>query len=535
MAACSSNRMDEPRHSELISALRNPAAYEHPAESVEVRETHISWVLLAGPFAYKIKKPVDFGFLDFSDLDKRRLFCEEELRLNRRLAPDLYLAVVPISGDPRNPRFGGAGVPIEFAIKMRRFDQAALFDRLSRDGRLSSEHLDELAETLARFHASINRGTAEDAHGLPENIFGAAEQNFVHIAPLLDSPADIAALENLRAWSSGEYSRQRETMLARKAAGFIRECHGDLHLGNIVLIDGRPTPFDGIEFNEDLRWIDTMSELAFLVMDLEVRGKRDLAFRFLNRYLEITGDYRGLSLLNYYRVYRAMVRAKIAQLTRAHAGDAAKRQELLLLYRQYIEYASGLIRPRKPALLITHGFSGSGKSSVAGRIAERLPAIRLRSDLERKRLAGFGERADTGSTFGAGVYTADMTRRTYGYLLDTAEGILKSGLSVIVDATFLKREQRMAHKKLAERTGAAFLILDCQAPVATLKSRIEARALLGKDPSEADTAVLDHQLAAHDALTREEQLDALTIDAGGLVSIDELLDKICRIADRPPG
>ncbi|HYE37632.1 AAA family ATPase [Methylocaldum sp.] len=527
--------MDDAHYPELISALRNPAAYDHPAGPIEIRETHISWVLLTDPFAYKIKKPVDFGFLDFSTLDKRRLFCEAELRLNRRFAADLYLAVVPIAGDPQNPRINGTGTSIEFAIKMRRFDEAALFDRLCQDDRLSPEHVDKLAELLAQFHASIDRSTAEDAHGLPENIYGAAEQNFIHIGPLRDDPVDAAKLEAVRAWTSESYSRCRETMLARKTADFVRECHGDLHLGNIVLIDDRPTPFDCIEFNEDLRWIDVMSELAFLVMDLEVKGKRDLAFRFLNRYLELTGDYGGLGLLDYYRVYRAMVRAKIAQLTRASTGDTAKQRELLALYRRYIDYASSLIQPQKPALLITHGFSGSGKSYIAGQIAERLPAIRLRSDLERKRLAGFDEHANTGSTLDAGIYTADMTRRTYRYLLDTAEDILKSGLSVIVDAAFLKLDQRATHRTLAERIGAAFLILDCQAPIATLKSRIEARAQLGKDPSEANLKVLENQIAAHDALTEEERRDTLTIDTSGPVSFDELLKKIYLSTGKSPG
>jgi aminoglycoside phosphotransferase family enzyme/predicted kinase len=527
--------MDDARYPELISALRNPAAYDHPVDTVEIRETHISWVLLTGPYAYKIKKPVDFGFLDFTTLDKRRRFCEEELRLNRRLAPNLYLAVVPIAGDPRNPRIGVSGAPIEFAIKMRRFDEAALFDRLCQDDRLSAEHMDKLAETLARFHACVNRSTAEDAHGLPEHIHDTAEQNFTHIEPLQDDPDDLAKLETVRAWTSEAYSRCREAMLARKAAGFVRECHGDLHLGNIVLIDDEPTPFDCIEFSEDLRWIDVMSELAFLVMDLEVKGKRNLAFRLLNRYLEVTGEYRGLSLFDYYRVYRAMVRSKIAQLTRASSRDTAKQQELLELYRRYLDYASGLIRPPKPALLITHGFSGSGKSYIAGQIAECLPAIRLRSDLERKRLAGFDAHANTGSTIDAGIYTADMTRRTYDYLLDTAEVILKSGLSVIVDATFLKHEQRESQRRLAERLAAPFLILDCQAPIATLKSRIESRALQGRDPSEADLSVLDHQLAAHDEFTEKEQRDTLMIETIEAVSVDELLKKIGLITNKSPG
>lgn len=515
--------MPEPPHPPPIEGLLNPTAYNHPADAVGLIETHISWVLLAGEFAYKLKKPVDFGFLDFSTLDRRRACCEEELRLNRRYAPDVYLAVVPITGDAEHPRMNGSGTALEYAVKMRRFDETQVFDRLASGHRLLPEYFDALAETVAAFHAAIGRATAADAHGLPEHQQQAAEFNFSKIRPLLDDPADMAPLDTLETWTHAEYARREPFLRQRKNEGFVRECHGDLHLGNIVLIDGRPTLFDGIEFSEDLRWIDTMSELAFLVMDLEVNGAGTLAYRFLNRYLEMAGDYAGLVLFDYYRLYRAMVRAKIAQLTRAQLEDSDKREEMVARYRSYVDYGLELIQPRKPQLLITYGVSGSGKSYLAARLAEGLPAIRLRSDVERKRLAGFLAEARTGSTLGDGIYGAGMTERTYRHLADTAEALLNAGHSVIVDATFLKREQRDEQRRVAERCGADFRILDCQAPVEVLRERIRARAAVGNDPSEADLSVLEYQIAHREPLGEDERACTLAVTTGGELAVDEML------------
>lgn len=521
-----SSTAPEPAYPPLIQGLLRPEAYDHPADSIRIVETHISWVLLAGEFAYKIKKPVDFGFLDFSTPDRRRFCCEEELRLNRRYAPELYLAVVPVTGNTANPHLGGSGTAIEYAVKMRRFDQAQLFDHLARARQLLPECVDRLAETIAAFHATIDRATPRDGHGLPEHQQDAAEFNFTTIGPLLDDTDDIAHLNKLRTWTLAEYSRLEPVLRQRKHEGFVRECHGDLHLGNIVLIDGHPTLFDGIEFNEELRWIDVSSELAFLAMDLEVNGAGLLASRLLNRYLEITGDYAGLAPFDYYRLYRAMVRAKITQLARAQTGDSGKRTDLLVRYRSYIDYGLKLIRPRNPLLLITHGLSGSGKSHLAARLAEHLPAIRLRSDVERKRLAGFAAEARTGSDLDSGIYGADMTEKTYRHLTHLAEILLNAGHSVIVDATFLKREQRERQRRTAERTGAGFLILDCQAPVEILKDRIHARSRTGGDPSEADVAVLETQLARQETLDEDERLHSLPVNTAGELSIAGVLERI---------
>lgn len=502
----------EPDPPRLIEGLRRPDAYGHPVDSVALAETHISWVLLAGEFAYKIKKPVDFGFLDFTTVERRKFYCEEELRLNRRYAPDLYLAVVPIVGSAAQPKFGGPGIPLDYAVKMRRFDPSQTFDHLAAAQALRPEYLDTLAETLAAFHANTARATPEDGHGLPDHQRRAAEFNFTTIRPGLDDAADIARLNALQAWTREEYGRCEALFWRRKREGFIRECHGDLHLGNIVLMDGNPILFDGIEFNEDLRWIDVLSELAFLVMDLEANRSPNLAWRLVNRYLAITGYYEGVALFNYYRLYRALVRAKIALLTRSKIMDFQERADLFARYRAYVDYGANLIRTRKPRLFITHGLSGSGKSYLSARLAESMSAIHLRSDVERKRLVGLAMGARTGSAEADGMYGAEMTKETYRRLADLAETLLKAGYSVIVDATFLRREQRDQQRRLAGRCGVDFLVLDCRAPEDLLRRRILERAAAGDDPSEADVSILRHQIANREPLADDEWECVRTVD-----------------------
>lgn len=512
--------MPEPPRPPWLGGLLRPAAYGHPSGPVQLAETHISWVLLAGEFAYKIKKPVDFGFLDFSTLERRQAACQAELRLNRRHAPDLYLAVVPIVGDPRQPRMDGPGTPIEYAVKMRRFDADALFGTMAETGNLLPQHIDALAAHLAAFHDGIAQASASDGHGLPEQQRRAAEFNFTQLRPLLGSPADSADLDILRTWTEAEYIRLEPRLAQRKRDGFIRECHGDLHLGNIALIDGRPTLFDAIEFSEALRWIDTLDELAFVVMDLEARGCPALAYRLLNQTLEITGDYAGMALFDYYRLYRALVRAKIAALSWQPTGDPAQRAALHARCRRYLDYGLRLIQPKPPRLYITHGLSGSGKSQLAARLAETLPAIRLRSDVERKRLAGLSATARSDGALGAGLYGPDMTARTYGRLAELGGILLEAGYPVVMDATFLQREHRETQRHLAERHSARFLILDCQAPPETLRARVRARHLAGTDASEADLAVLDRQTARREPLGGDERGYALVVDMGGKVSVE---------------
>ena len=287
----------------LVAALRNPACYPHPAEQVEVIETHISYVLLSGAYAYKIKKAVALGFLDFSTLARRRMYCEEELRLNRRLAPELYLAVVAITGPPDVPRFAGNGEAIEYAVQMTRFSQEDLLDRQLAVGCLSPDMIDQLADQLADFHGGAERAPPDGRFGSPEAVWEPMAQNFAQLGKQLSDAAHRSRLADLEAWSRKRFSQLAGLLATRLRDGWIRECHGDLHLGNIARTGAGLRIFDCIEFDPGLRWIDVLNEIAFLTMDLEERGRADYGHRLLNRYLEANGDYSGLPLLAFYTVY----------------------------------------------------------------------------------------------------------------------------------------------------------------------------------------------------------------------------------------
>ena len=502
---------DEPAG--LIHSLHDPACYDHAIDPVRVIETHISWVLLTGEFAYKIKKPLNLGFLDFSSLDKRLRACGDEVQLNRRLAPAIYLDVVPITGTPAAPRINGSGEAFEYAVKMRQFPPDATLDRLDAQGGMTAQHVEAIATTLARFHLEdCARATPDSPWGSPDAIWRPVAQNFAQIAPHLDDPADREQLETLQHWSTAEHTRLAPLMAARKRDGFVRECHGDLHLGNLAWVNDRLLVFDCIEFNPELRWIDVQSEVAFCYMDLLQRGHAEWAWLFLNGWLERTGDYAGIVLLRYYAVYRALVRAKVNAI-RIGQTAGPERDAALADVRTLLQLAATLTQPLSRRLDITHGLSGSGKTTVTQNLMQTPGAIRLRSDVERKRLAGLDSLARSGSGVGEHLYAAAATRRTYEHLNQMACSLLDAGWPVIVDATFIARWQRDLLRETARTRGVAFHILDFEVPVATLRERILKRAHTGGDASEADLAVLQHQLDTEARLGADEQADRVGIDA----------------------
>jgi aminoglycoside phosphotransferase family enzyme/predicted kinase len=507
----------------LIEALQEPGRFDHPVERLELLETHISWVLLTGPYAYKIKKPVDLGFLDFSTLARRRHFCDEELRLNRRLAPRLYRDVVPITGSPSEPRVGGSGEPIEYAVRMVQFPQAALLDRVLAAGDLSPARVDAMARAIADFHAGAAVASPEQPYGEPDLVFQPVRENFIQVDPLVEAPVERARLERLRDWSINRYQELQDILRKRKDDGWIRECHGDLHLGNMLLDGDAVTAFDCLEFSPALRWIDVQSDLAFLLMDLAEHGADRLARRLLDGYLARTGDYGGLALLPFYRVYRALVRAKVAAIRLAQAGGNSG--EL----HDYLALAERLRRPRQPFLLITHGLSGSGKSHVAGALVERLGAVRLRSDVERKRLLGRDADSATPDADKAAVYGDQLTARTYDRLETLAHTVLDAGTPAIVDATFLKRGQRAAFAALADALRVPFAILDVATPEPVLAERLALRARDGDDPSEADLEVVALQRAAAEPLGDDERARTVLVD-GSALDADRLLEQLSRLA-----
>jgi aminoglycoside phosphotransferase family enzyme/predicted kinase len=462
-----------------------------PGQAVAVLETHISWVLVTPQHAWKLKKPLDLGFLDFRGLARRRHFCEEELRLNRRLAPQLYLAVQPVTGSLQHPRLGGAGPVLDWAVQMRAFDQAQLWDRLAAQGRLGATQVQALAEQLHRFQASAAVAGPAQAVGRASDWAAAMQDNFAVMNAAAQAWPDLApALAELQYWHATHFPAWAPLMAQRLASGHVREGHGDLHLGNVATVDGAPVVFDCIEFNEAFRWGDVMGELAFLAMDLHAHGLPALAWRFLDSSLALSGDHAGLPLLRWFMAYRALVRAKVAWLGWRQHGrelDAAA-------CRRYVATALQLARPDPaPRLVITHGFSGSGKSTAALALAQQLGGVRIRADVERKRLAGLAPHEPSGSALHQGLYSEAATQATYARLLQLARPVLAGGFSAILDASFLQRARRHEARALAAELGVAFEILDCHAPAALLQQRLSTRLALGSDASEATAEVLAAQ------------------------------------------
>ncbi len=480
----------------LVERLRRLLS-ERAGRPVRLAETHISWVLMDGEHAFKIKKPVNFGFVDFSSLQARRRFCEEEVRLNRRLAAELYLGVVAIRGSPEAPSFDGDGEPIEYAVKMRQFAAGELLSERLAAGTLTSQHVDRLAHKLAEFHETADVAPEGSAFGTAGTVVATALQTLAG----LEAQGMEGACAELRRWLESQARPLEPAWTQRKAQGRIRECHGDLHLGNAVVLQEQVTAFDCIEFDPALRWIDVISDTAFLVMDLVAHGRRDLGLRFLNAWLEGTGDYPGLPVLRWYLVCRAMVRALVQRLQPAPAASTP----------DYLGVALELARPGQPRLMITHGVSGSGKSYFSQRLLEQAGAIRIRSDVERKRLFGMKalerseDRVDS-------IYTPDATRRTYARLLELACVALDAGYPVIVDAAFLREEERSRFAAAARERGVPFAILACHAPTETLRERVRAREQRGDDPSEAGMDVLEAQRSYGEPLGEIER--AFAIDAG---------------------
>jgi aminoglycoside phosphotransferase family enzyme/predicted kinase len=490
--------------SPLVASLLRPEAYPHPVERVELLETHISWVFLTGTLAYKLKKPVDFGFLDFSTAPRREHFCHEELRLNRRLSAGLYLDVVPLHGPPEQASFCGDGPVIDHAVRMCQFPQSALLPAVLRRGELGEGLVDRFADDLARFQAEAAVAPAGGPHGSAAAVREPVVANVAALeaSPLLaDQPASPERLERLRRWADTEWQRLQPRFEQRLRLGRVRECHGDLHLGNLLLQNDHIVAFDCLEFSDTLRWIDVISEMAFLVMDLQDHGQQRLGQRLLNRWLEQTGDWGAMELWRWYACYRALVRAKVAAL----GGNGA-------LHR-YLELAERLITPRPPLLAITTGVSGLGKSRHSLAIAERLGWIRLRSDVERKRefgLWGIPAVAERSGDPYAPAITEELFARRLPAL---AEQLIRAGFPVVVDATFLRRLDRQQMAALAARLGVPFLILEPQASEQVARERIRRRGRHGRDPSDANEAVLEQQLAMAEPLDSQERQQVLAIEA----------------------
>jgi aminoglycoside phosphotransferase family enzyme/predicted kinase len=510
--------MTEERSARIVENLVRAGKFPHSVRAIEVIETHISWVLLTGDFAYKIKKPVSLGFLDFSTPESRRHFCAEELRLNRRYAPEIYLEVVDIGGSIDAPVMGSKkGAVLEVAVRMMQFPSDALISQQLADGRVSTQDMETFGVTLARLHADAPVAEPGTRQASRAAVFAPVEDNFRVLRSKCQDAALISVLEKIHRSVVAESERLGPVFERRQRQGCVRECHGDLHLSNIVRLHDRITPFDCLEFDPALRWIDVMNEVAFLFMDTLRLKRADLAYAFLNGYLGECGDYAGLEVLPFYVSYRALVRAKVRVLggLESAADDSA--------FHDYLELASQWVsRAENPALIITHGLSGSGKTVVSGKLMTALPAIRLRSDVERKRLFGYREHEQSLSDIAAGIYAAAAGEKTYERLMALAGIGLAAGFNVVVDAAFLEQSQRQRFRLLADEVGSDFVVLVCEAPVDELRERVGRRQRSGDDASEAGLAVLNSQLEHYQPLTEEDEARAVRVDSRNEMSGEDV-------------
>ncbi|MEN9216975.1 MAG: AAA family ATPase, partial [Gloeomargarita sp. HHBFW_bins_162] len=454
----------------LIQQMQRADFYPHPVGEIRMQQTHISWVMLTGDYAYKVKKPANFGFLDFSTLEKRQRFCYEELRLNQRLAPALYLEVLPITVDSQgNYRLGNGGEIVEYAIKMRQFDQQDLWLHCFAQGRLTIQDLEQLGEQIARFHQASPTNEYITNFGSIAMIKRVVDSNYEATETYVNDWGLTKEFQETRSFTDNYLLNHQEWFRERQTLGKIRECHGDLHLGNICFFQGHACVFDCIEFNEEFRLTDTVYDVAFLVMDLEFRGRTDLAYAFLNRYLELTGDYLAARLLPFYCSIRAYIRAKVNSFLSSDPGAPEPlRQEAKATAINYYQAAWRYSQRAKPQLFIMAGLSGSGKSTVARFISQKYGAIHIRSDAVRKHLGGI-PLTEKG---GAALYTGAMTERTYGELVQLALALLTEGQSVVLDAKYDRVDLRQRVLSAVQNMPVSVRIIYTYAPLDVLRERL---------------------------------------------------------------
>jgi len=502
---------------ELPDALLDRGAWPGAGGEVTLVETHISWVFLVDRLAYKVKKPVRLDFLDFSTQALRRHFCEEELRINRRFAPGLYLGLSRVVRTAGRLAVDCDGEDVDWAVRMQRFDRSQELDALVARDAVEGDALEEFGSRLAGQQKAAPVATAGSRWASPERNLKACRENFETLRRL--APASLRSrTDAFQRWTEERYAALEPRFDRRVADGRFRECHGDLHCANVVRHDDELWAFDALEFDPGLRWIDVANDMAFLYMDLRARGRDDLASALLDGWLAASGDFDALGVLPFYEAYRAGVRAKVAAIRGAQADGE---EETAGLHRQigtYLGDAERAMRAPDPVLVVTTGLSGSGKSWLASRLLAPLGAIRLRSDVERKRLAGLAADASSGGA----IYSPDMTRRTYARLEELARAALGDGFGVIVDAACLLASERQVFRALARELGVRHRLLWAEAGQATLESRLAARSSAGRDPYEAEAQVLALQQQVAEPPQAAERADTIRVDTDRPVDIEAL-------------
>jgi len=491
----------------LIQRMLQPDFYPHPVQDpVQIFQTHVSYVMTTGQFAYKVKKAVNFGFLDYSTLEKRHHFCEEEMRLNERGAgAEIYLGVVPISEENGEFVLGSDRHPIEYAVKMRQFPQETLLSSMAERGELTEDLLRQLAVEVAEFHRKSVTSNYIRSFGKVEQVREAFDENYEQTTGYIGGPQTQKQFDETQAFTDRFFAEQKDLFERRMEQGYIRECHGDIHLRNISYWHDQLLLFDCIEFNEPFRFVDVMYDIAYIVMDLDVRDRPDLRAAFLNAYVEETGDWEGLLVLPIYVSRQTYVRAKVASfLLDDPLASEADKQQAHETAAMYYKLAWKYTRMPQGRLMLMSGLSGSGKSTVAREIARQSGAIHIRSDAVRKHLGGIGIR-DRGD---ASLYTPEMTQKTYDQLLNLGISLAQSGYTVVLDAKYDRQELRQKAIAQATAHNLPLKILHCTAPMEVLRDRVHKRS---GDIADATVDVLAKQ--SYEPFTEAEQPFVVTVDS----------------------
>lgn len=501
----------------ILKSLLKPEAYPEPTHSVEMLQTHVSWIFLTDTHAYKVKKPVDFGFLNFSTIDRRRFYCNEEVRLNRRLCPDIYEGVVELRATPGGAAFFGTGQIIDYAVRMKRLPADRMLEELVENNEASSTDIQDVARAIALFHRNAATSPAISEYGRLDRIMFNWEENLEQMAPFADTTLPGPDRETIRAWVTAFANENRELFSRRVDEGFIRECDGDIHLENICLTDGRVCIFDCIEFNDRFRYCDTAADVAFLLMDLDFHGRHDLAGDAISAYLETSGDGGMTALIDFYKVYRAFVRGKVESFRMNDSGiDQQERERSRDKAVKYFRLARGYIERRGmgQTLFITCGLMGSGKSVLADRLAFELGIACFNSDVTRKRLAGIPPGTPVPESYAMGLYSRQKSAATYSELLRLVEAELAAGRSVIADASFMRKADRTRFASLAKRRGVAFVVLHAICTEPEKRRRLVERSMSGRSVSDGRVELLEKQRQKFEPPAMEEGL-LIEIDTTG--------------------
>ena len=491
----------------LIEQMLQPGFYPHPVkEPIQLIQTHISYVLLTGDYAYKVKKPVNFGFLDFSNLEKRQHFCQEELRLNQRGAPELYLEVLPITLSGEKYQLQGDGDVVEYVLKMQQFPDDALLSKMFEQSKLSEEHIKDLGRVVAQYHAVTETNDYILSFGEVAQVRASIDENYEQTTKYIGGPQTQTQFDETKSYTDNFFAQHPELFTSRIKNKCIRECHGDIHLNNICLWQDRVLLFDCIEFNEPFRFVDVMYDVAFAIMDLEARGRKDYANVFLNTYAEQTGDWEGLQLLPLYLSRQAYVRAKVTSFLLDDPGIPAEvKENAAKTAGEYYKQAWEYTKPRQGQLFIMSGVSGSGKSTTSRLLSRELGAVIIRSDAVRKHLAQIPllERG------GDELYTPQMTEKTYNKLSELGVLLAKQGFTVILDAKYDRQHLRGDVISQALKQQLPLKIIQCVAPEAILRERLNERT---GDIADATTDLLSSQLQQAEAFTVQEKTYLTILD-----------------------